>query len=302
MTTEREPLCEIPWCPFPGDPFAHRCVVCQTPNNIDHEHVDPMGMGGSESRKFNKNNVIILCRLCHEKVTLRRWSKGAAVLPDGDTHQWILDERGKTLWERRITGSPELGAVAPVPPVREDSWASAYAFWVQHLKLLCGAERVRPWEWGDTLLGGEALGEEHAQAFEVDPESGYVAIDGVESGVRLPALNQWRRVAECYPAGTRILAPKVYWSHHRILMSLESAEERQAWLIRVRDEGLTIEQLKDALRAEGLLPERAKVRRYSVAELREKLSVCPGPWRQLHNAVYGTITARDFLDWLEAEV
>ena len=147
-------------------------------------------------------------------------------------------------------GAPELGAEPLVPPVREGRQflrGTGFGSWLNDGRTLAGGDRARPWSWGDWLLEGEALGEVHSQAFSVD-DAGYVAIGGVETGLKMPAFNQWAWVASRFPPDTRVIAPKVYWSHHRAVAALDSDEERRHWLMRVRDEGLTVSALQALLK------------------------------------------------------
>jgi len=52
---------------YEGDPLA--CEVCGKvgiiPDDIDIHHIEPKGMGGSKL-KDNPENLIALCRTCHE--------------------------------------------------------------------------------------------------------------------------------------------------------------------------------------------------------------------------------------------
>jgi len=66
------PLCSVSYCPRPSDPDFHICW-CGT-QATEHHHVEPRGMGGSEAREFDKNNVVSLCHFHHEMVTKHTWT------------------------------------------------------------------------------------------------------------------------------------------------------------------------------------------------------------------------------------
>lgn len=61
----RTPLCTVKVCPFPTDPWAHVCAVCEAPA-VEHHHKIPKGMGGSKARDV-KENIIMLCHTHHEQ-------------------------------------------------------------------------------------------------------------------------------------------------------------------------------------------------------------------------------------------
>lgn len=55
--------------------FDYRCAICDASGfrvGLDVHHIVPRGLGGSGTRRDTPDNLIPLCRTCHEDVHKRR--------------------------------------------------------------------------------------------------------------------------------------------------------------------------------------------------------------------------------------
>jgi hypothetical protein len=101
MTITREPLCRAKVCPRPSDPDFHRCAIDQQ-EPVDHQHIEPRGMGGSKARDV-ASNIICLCRPCHEKITRHEWRDNIMEV-NGERYYAAWDIHGVKLCEVPLPG------------------------------------------------------------------------------------------------------------------------------------------------------------------------------------------------------
>ncbi len=131
-----EPLCTVEYCPAPSDPDWHLCIICGG-QPIDHHHVEPRGMGGSEIRKYNLGGIVALCRKHHEKVTTGDWCDMILEPPGLPRSYIILDVQGNEVFRQPDVYSQfaELSQAESVPsalsvakgpsPAHDVSWRAS---------------------------------------------------------------------------------------------------------------------------------------------------------------------------------
>lgn len=74
------------------------CLVCGAAAPNELHHVLPRDRGGEDKAK----NIAPLCRICHDKIELRRPRTVRAFLAalDDDTYAYAVTEGGEDVWER----------------------------------------------------------------------------------------------------------------------------------------------------------------------------------------------------------
>ena len=105
----RVPLCAVDFCPFPSEPDFHQCF-CGS-RLVEHHHVISRGMGGSKKRRNDPANVVCVCHVHHEAVTLHRATIYIENLPWKERGLVYLDEKGNETGRRMLPSCD--GAVLP---------------------------------------------------------------------------------------------------------------------------------------------------------------------------------------------
>jgi hypothetical protein len=77
---------------------GHRCQICGAEDNLEVDHVRPLGIGGSDERDIAEN-MITLCTVCHRKkheggLTIARWIPGAELE--------VMDVEGRRIDHSRL--------------------------------------------------------------------------------------------------------------------------------------------------------------------------------------------------------
>lgn len=271
----RVPLCSVRVCPYPSDEGWHHCIICGA-NAVEHQHVEPRGMGGSKARDVPEN-IVMLCHACHEKITLHEWSDDIFETPVGRYYAVI----GKSFEESivRVLPSREeavsvvqalagdgmtpptassLDGSAPdggVTPPSLDSEGDVRLIPLSHTPSESPPD-VDPLLWQLWVSQGEVLRRRWAAfRWEVgdwvlrgDAEFGEYASQHFDSlGLSQEQVAQYSWVAKRFPPYAR--NPELSWSHHRELAAIESPQERADMLDRAVVEGMTTRELKAAVRA-----------------------------------------------------
>lgn len=184
------------------------------------------------------------------------------------------------------------------PAMTSASPPAAWSRWLDSLATLAINERELPWGWGDAVNAGEqAFGQEFSQAFEIG-ENKHVFIEAqggrLDTGLTMSAINNRAWVSRCFSSPTRV--GELSWSHHRLLAKDDySDEDRRHWLMRARDEGLTVRQLRELL----LGPPKPKPERYTrdewIAAMRERFAAWPDRVKHRNNLSTGF---GHFLEWV----
>ena len=97
---ERIPGCPLNYCPAPTDPDWHRCLICQS-LKVEHDHTKGRGKTLTNDPRW----VVPMCPAEHKKISLKIWTRGyipADKSVDGLLHYYILDERGKTIFDEAL--------------------------------------------------------------------------------------------------------------------------------------------------------------------------------------------------------
>lgn len=55
--------------PYLIEKYGNKCSLCNYVGRLDVDHIQKRRMGGAPSRTMNLENVRLLCRTCHIKVT-----------------------------------------------------------------------------------------------------------------------------------------------------------------------------------------------------------------------------------------
>ena len=235
---EREPLCSVPWCPFPSSPDFHQCWCGRL--DVEHHHVDPRGMGGSPERRDDPDNIQCVCPPHHKAVTtegytdeindgyyIMRNPKGAQLVkhlryqPD-DSKGLSAATEVTTEAETEVSGSDPV--VVPLPSAAAlsplDDWCRrgmGFVYNGERLDALTDEWRFQVGEW---LNEGEG----------VMPEE----VHGYLRGFRKErTLWQYAWVAAVV---TRVTG--LSWTHHRAVAALP-APERQEKLELALTDGLS---------------------------------------------------------------
>ncbi len=294
MTIDRAPTGE-----------ALTCLHCGKPGpGLDLDHVVNRQMGGSKKRDVPENKVP-LCRRCHELKTLGKvktrvkdniyqWRYGASdywvpITVEVDKRHGCLVKSGgsssvaesnnqisvrglkagtlTSATEPEVSGEsaeaenqrPGRGAaVGQVGIVSSASAPSSELTHEQRMEIAASikdAQERRQFRAGDTALDWEKeLGE------------GFWNLYANEFGYTYPSLRNAMRVCEAIPPERRHY--KMTYSHHVAVYQLDS-ETQEAWLERAHSEEWTVSQMREEMRAEGLLPAKTKQKRWTATELKK---------------------------------
>ncbi len=269
-----EGLCPLgPSCPFPNDPDWH-IPHCGHGLVGEHHHWPKRSRGG-------KRIVAFLCHKCHKMADEGPGGNAIKEFPDGTERYLLWDGHGKMLVERvigrwkeeaaEVVGDEPAGVAAAMevagvgPPATTVSTHTnlypetlpgiAGILELLHMKahptgLTFGDEQTEeewafggkflgflgswlPWAVGDWLKQGQwKWGEKYAQAAS-------------ETGLKEERLQQYQWVAEHVENRTR--CTDLSWSHHREVADLDAGQQAE-WLTRARDEGMTANDLRLAIK------------------------------------------------------
>ena len=218
------------------------CLICNRPGpGLDLDHVVNRGMGGSKERDIPEN-IVPLCRSCHEAKTQGSWITWIA---DGRYH-WQA-KGSDFLQSRPVMVDPKRGCLveAPEPPqdkreraVKADPDTSPIPFeqvvsdawetWVRQGETLAHTIDTLPWVVGDWVVAGEdSFGERASQHFQ-------------DLAMAPERMSNYAWVARVFPPSSRVEGLR--WSHFRAVAALPEPE-RATWLEKAKVEGMTVRAL-----------------------------------------------------------
>jgi len=256
-------------CPHSSDPDWH-VPHCQHGLAGEHHHWPKRSKGG-------KRIVAFLCHDCHRKADEGPYGNAVREFPDGTERYVLWDVEGKVLVERVIgrwkddpagvatamevagVGSPAITVASHTNVHPESLPGITEIFRLLHMKphptgLTFADEQTEeewalggkflgflgswlPWAVGDWLKQGQwRWGEKYAQAAS-------------ETGFKEERLVQYQWVASHVDNRTR--CTDLSWSHHREVADLDAGKQAE-WLTRARDEGMTANELRLAIRGNAL--------------------------------------------------
>jgi len=262
-------LCSCDYCPAPSSPDWHYCILCGSPK-IEHHHTESIGMGGSKTRRMNKQVVVPLCTAHHEQMSLNKYTDkiedGYYIVTNKRGNIIVKKEWGDEVQPREADNGvlPEVHVEVVDDAVTNTDSRSSRLQNDTYAELEAEADRIAvaynsldgirsavTWEIGDFILRAEkAVGEASAQ---------------FEGKFQLAPGRLQNIVSVCERVSAQRRRGDLSFEHHSKVAYLND-EEQAYWLTRAATEALSARKLKAAI-DEALGKMKARVKRWTLPEL-----------------------------------